>query len=48
MRENQLQVIRVMLSSSHDSMKLIEAEGRLDNWCKDKLEWLAKTFEKEN
>ncbi len=29
-------------------MKLIEAEGKLGDWCNDNLEWLAKTFGKEN
>jgi hypothetical protein len=46
--KNQVQVIRVMLTGSHEDMKLIEAEGRLDDWCRDNLDWLAKTFGKEN
>lgn len=46
--KNQVQVIRVMLTGSHDDMKLIEAEDKLGDWCNDNLEWLAKTFEKEN
>jgi hypothetical protein len=46
--KNQVQVIRVMLTGSHDDMKLIEAEGKLGDWCNDNLDWLVKTFGKEN
>lgn len=46
--KNQVQVIRVMLTGSHEDMKLIEAEGKLGDWCNDNLDWLAKTFGKEN
>lgn len=46
--KNQVQVIRVMLTGSKEDMKLIEAEGKLGDWCNDNLDWLAKTFGKEN
>jgi len=29
-------------------MKKIESGGRLDDWCEDNLEWLKKTYGKEN
>lgn len=34
---NQVRVIRVMLTGSHDAMKRIEEEGRLSEWCADNL-----------
>lgn len=45
---NQVRVIRVMLTGSHDAMKRIEAEGRLPEWCADNLAWLRETFGAEN
>lgn len=46
--KNQVKVIRVMLTGSHDDMKRIEAEGKLDAWCADNLAWLNKTFGEDN
>ena len=45
---NQVRVIRVMLTGSHDAMKRIEEEGRLPEWCADNLAWLRETFGTEN
>lgn len=45
---NQVRVIRVMLTGSHEDMKRIEATGKLDEWCNDNLEWLRKTFGTDN
>ncbi|MBS6993264.1 MAG: plasmid recombination protein [Alistipes sp.] len=45
---NQVRVIRVMLTGSHDTMKRIEEEGRLPEWCADNLAWLRETFGAEN
>lgn len=45
---NQVRVIRVMLTGSHDDMKRIEAEGKLDQWCVDNLAWLNQTFGADN
>lgn len=45
---NQVRVIRVMLTGSHDDMKRIVQEGRLKEWCADNLEWLRKTYGSEN
>ena len=43
---NQVRVIRVMLTGSHDAMKRIEEEGRLPEWCADNLAWLRETSER--
>lgn len=45
---NQVRVIRIMLTGSHDDMKRIAAEGRIKEWCADNLEWLRKTYGEEN
>lgn len=45
---NQIRVIQVNLSGSHEEMLRIQKEGKLDEWCKDSLEWLQDTFGKEN
>lgn len=45
---NQVRVIRVMLTGSHDAMKRIEEEGRLPEWYADNLAWLRETFGAEN
>ena len=46
--KNQVRAIRVLLTGSNEDMKRIDAEGRLGNWCDDNLEWLRKTYGKEN
>jgi len=46
--KNQVRTIRILLAGSPDDMKKIESSGRLDNWCRDNLEWLKKTYGKEN
>jgi DNA repair exonuclease SbcCD ATPase subunit len=45
---NQVRALRIMLSGTHEDMKHIEAEGRLDEWCVDSLDWLHKTFGADN
>lgn len=45
---NQVRVIRIMLTGSHDDVKRIAAEGRIKEWCADNLDWLRKTFGSEN
>jgi len=45
---NQVRAIRVILSGSPDDMKRIETAGKLDEWCRDSLEWLSKEIGKEN
>lgn len=46
--ENQVRAICIILSGSHDDMKRIETEERMDNWCNDTLRWLDETFGKDN
>jgi uncharacterized phage infection (PIP) family protein YhgE len=46
--KNQVRAIRILLTGSNEDMKRIEAEGRLGDWCDDNLEWLRKTYGKEN
>lgn len=46
--KNQVHAIRVMLSASSEAMERIQQEGRLDDWCKQSVEWMQETFGKEN
>jgi len=46
--KNQVHAIRVMLSASPEAMERIQQEGRLDDWCRQSVEWLQETFGKEN
>lgn len=46
--KNQVQVIRFMLSGTPEDMKRIENDGKLDDWCRDNMDWLKKTFGEEN
>lgn len=46
--KNQVQVIRFMLSGSPEDMQRIEDDGKLDDWCRDNMNWLKKTFGEEN
>lgn len=45
---NQVRAIRVLLTGTHENMKRITNEGRLDEWCSDNLRYLADTFGREN
>lgn len=45
---NQVRAIRVMLTGSHEDMKRIAAEGRIKEWCADNLDWLRRTYGKDN
>ena len=46
--KNQVTVIQINLGGSHEDMKRIEQEGRLDDWANDSLLWLQDTFGKDN
>lgn len=46
--KNQVQVIRFMLSGTSEDMKRIENDGKLDDWCRDNMDWLKETFGAEN
>ena len=45
---DQVRVIRAVLSGTHEDMMNIAANGQLDDWCNDSLKWLQDTFGKEN
>lgn len=45
---DQVRVIRTVLSGTHEDMMNIAEKGQLDNWCNDSLKWLQDTFGKEN
>ena len=46
--KNQIQAIRIVLTGTHADMEQIEKTGRLDEWCKDNLDWLRKTYGADN
>lgn len=46
--KNQVRAVRIMLSGSPDDMKRIEQASKLDDWCRDNLDWLKKTYGAEN
>lgn len=41
---DQVRGIRINLSGTHEDMKRIEAESRIDEWCKDTVDYLKKEF----
>ena len=43
-----MQVLRVMLSGTHEQMKELEATGQLDEWVNENLRWLDDTFGEAN
>ena len=45
---NQVRAIRIVLSGTHEDMIRVQDEGRLNEWCDDNLQWLHRTFGKEN
>ena len=45
---DQVRAIRVMMSGTHEDMMKIQKDGRIDEWCNDSMEWLHKTFGREN
>ena len=45
---NQVKAIRILLTGSNRDMKQIEADGRLDDWCNDSLQWLRETYGEQN
>ena len=44
---DQVRVIRTVLSGTHEDMMNIAANDQLDDWCNDSLKWLQDTFGKE-
>lgn len=45
---DQVRAIRIVLSGTHEDMIKVQEEGRLGEWCDDNLQWLHRTFGKEN
>ena len=45
---DQVRVIRTVLSGTHEDMMDIQENGRLDEWCSDSIQWLQATFGREN
>jgi len=47
-REDAVKYLKVILSGSHERMKEIEAEGKINKWAADSINWLSEKFGKEN
>lgn len=45
---DQVRAIHIVLSGTHEDMIRVQDEGRLNEWCDDNLQWLHRTFGKEN
>ena len=45
---DQVRAIRIVLSGTHEDMARVQDEGRLNEWCDDNLQWLHRTFGKDN
>ena len=45
---DQVRAIRIVLSGTHEDMARVQDEGRLGEWCDDNLQWLHRTFGREN
>ena len=45
---DQVRAIRVMMSGTHEDMMKIQQDGCMDEWCNDSMQWLHKTFGREN
>lgn len=46
--KNQVQVIRFILSGSTEDMLRIQGEGKLDDWCRDSMDWIKKEYGEKN
>ena len=46
--KDQVRVMRINLSGTHEDMKRIMAEGRINEWCKDSINYLKKEFGEKN
>ena len=45
---DQVRAIRIVLSGTHEDIVKVQDEGRLNEWCDDNLQWLHRTFGREN
>ncbi len=46
--KNQVQALRLIFSTSPEDMERIRQEGKLDEWCKDSIDWAKKEFGEKN
>ena len=46
--KNQVQSIRIVQTGTHADMEQIGQTGGLDEWCRDNIDWLRKTYGAEN
>ncbi|MDR2918203.1 MAG: plasmid recombination protein [Tannerella sp.] len=46
--KNQVRAIRINLSGTPEDMQRIKDEGKLDEWCKDSMDWVKLTFGEKN
>ena len=46
--KNQCQCVRIILSGSHERMIELAEQERIDDWCKDNIEWLRRTYGADN
>ncbi|GAE86145.1 MobV family relaxase [Bacteroides reticulotermitis] len=46
--DNQVRALQVMLSATHEDLQRIQSDGKLDDWCRDNIDWLRDTFGKDN
>ena len=47
-RKNSVVALQVMLSATHEGMKELENQGKLDRWIDDNLKFLCDTYGEEN
>ena len=45
---DQVRAIRIVLSGTHEDMVRVQDESWLNEWCDDNLQWLHRTFGREN
>lgn len=46
--KNQVRALRINLSGSKEDMRDIVAEGKLNEWCTDSMNWMKDTFGEQN
>lgn len=47
-KDTQVRALQVMLSGTPEDMQRTQNLGKLDEWCRDNIEWLQDTFGKDN
>lgn len=46
--KNQVRAIRINLSATSEDLQRINDKGKLDEWCKDSMDWVKQTFGEKN